>query len=49
MAVSDDSGVTRFDVSETGVINISQNSGALGLPVGTTTERPADPKAGFTR
>ena len=49
MAVSDDSGVTRFDVSETGVVNISQNSGALGLPVGTTTERPADPRAGYTR
>jgi len=49
MSVTDDSGVTRFDVNETGVVNISQNSGALGLPVGTTTERPPDPKAGFTR
>ena len=49
MSVSDDSGVSRFDVSETGVVNISQNSGALGLPVGTTTERPADPLAGHTR
>ena len=49
MSVSDDSGVTRFDVNETGVVNISLNSGALGLPVGTTTERPPDPKAGFTR
>ena len=49
MSVSDDSGVSRFDVSETGVENISQNTGALGLPVGTTTERPADPLAGHTR
>ena len=49
MSVTDDSGVTRFDVNETGVVNISQNSGALGLPVGTTTERPPDPQAGFTR
>ena len=49
MSVSDDSGVSRFDVSETGVVNISQNTGALGLPVGTTTERPADPLAGYTR
>ena len=49
MSVSDDSGVSRFDVSETGVVNISQNTGALGLPVGTTTERPADPLAGHTR
>ena len=49
MSVIDDSGVSRFDVSETGVVNISQNTGALGLPVGTTTERPADPLAGHTR
>ena len=49
MSVSDESGVSRFDVNETGVVNISQNSGALGLPVGVTTERPPDPKAGFTR
>ena len=49
MSVSDDSGVSRFDVSEPGVVNISQNTGALGLPVGTTTERPADPLAGHTR
>ena len=49
MSVSDDSGVSRFDVSETGVVNISQKTGALGLPVGTTTERPADPLAGHTR
>ena len=49
MSVSDESGVSRFDVNETGVINASQNSGALGLPVGTTTERPPEPRAGYTR
>ena len=49
MSVTDDSGVTRFDVNETGVVNISQNSGALGLPVGTTTERPEVSYAGYTR
>ena len=49
ISISDDSGVSRFEVNETGVVNASQNSGALGLPVGTTTERPADPQAGYTR
>ena len=42
-------GATRFEVNETGVVNTSQNSGALGLPVGTTTERPNVPQAGYTR
>ena len=48
-SVSDDVGEVKFDVNETGVINTSLNSGALGLPVGTTTERPETPQAGFTR
>ena len=30
---------SKFEVNETGGINTSLNSGALGLPVGTTTER----------
>ena len=48
-SVSDDVGEVKFEVNETGVINTSLNSGALGLPVGTTTERPDVPQAGFTR
>ena len=48
-SVSDDVGEVKFDVNETGVINTSLNSGALGLPVGATTERPDVPQAGFTR
>ena len=48
-SVSDDVGEVKFEVNETGVINTSLNSGALGLPVGATTERPETPKAGFTR
>ena len=48
-SVTDDLGATKFEVNETGVINTSLNSGALGLPVGATTERPDVPQAGFTR
>ena len=48
-SVSDDIGEVKFEVNETGVINTSLNSGALGLPVGTTIERPDVPQAGFTR
>ena len=48
-SVSDDVGEVKFDVNETGVINTSLNSGALGLPVGTTTERPSIPQGGYTR
>ena len=49
LAISDDFGIKRFDVNDTGIVNTSMNSGALGLPVGTTSERPASPLAGFTR
>ena len=48
-SVTDDLGATKFEVNETGVVNTSLNSGALGLPVGATTERPDVPQAGFTR
>jgi len=48
-SVTNDSGLTKFEVNETGVINSSFSSGALGIPVGTTTERPGTPQAGFTR
>ena len=48
-SVTDDLGATRFEVNETGVVNTSLNSGALGLPVGTSTNRPDDSQAGYTR
>ena len=49
LSISDDFGIKRFDVNDTGIVNTSMNSGALGLPVGTTSERPTSPLAGFTR
>ena len=48
-SVTDEAGETKFEVNETGVVNTSLNSGALGLPVGTSTNRPATPHAGYTR
>ena len=48
-SVTDDMGATKFEVNETGVINTSLNSGALGLPVGATSERPDTPVGGYTR
>ena len=48
-SVSDDEGKTRFEVNDIGVVNLSENSGALGLPVGFTTTRPTTPQAGYTR
>ena len=48
-SVTDEAGETKFEVNETGVVNTSLNSGALGLPVGTSTERPEDAQAGYTR
>ena len=48
-SVTDDVGLTKFEVNETGVVNTSGNSGALGLPVGVTSDRPDDPQAGYTR
>ena len=48
-SVTDDSGKVRIDVSDTGIIDTGLNSGALGFPVGTSTERPNNPQAGYTR
>ena len=48
-SVSNDSGLPALDVNETGIVNLSFNSGAMGLPVGTTTQRPYVPQAGYTR
>ena len=49
LSINDDEGKTRFEVSDTGVVNASENKGAIGFPVGTTSERPANALAGFTR
>ena len=48
-SVTDDTGEVRLDVSDTGVIDTGLNSGALGFPVGTSTERPDNPQAGYSR
>ena len=48
-SVSDDSGSAKFQVNSTGVVDAKLNSGALGLPVGTSSERPSDASAGYIR
>ena len=48
-SVTDDTGEVKLDVSDTGIIDTGLNSGALGFPVGTSTERPNNPQAGYTR
>ena len=48
-SVSDDTGSAKFQVSSTGVVDAKLNSGALGLPVGTSSERPTDASAGYIR
>lgn len=48
-SVNNDFGLPVMDVNETGTINLSYNSGALGLPVGATTQRPYVPQAGYAR
>ena len=48
-SVSDDSGSAKFQVNSTGIVDAKLNSGALGLPVGTSSERPLDASAGYIR
>ena len=48
-SVTGDDGITKIEVNDTGVINASGSTGALGLPVGVSTSRPDDPQAGYTR
>ena len=48
-SVSDDSGSAKFQVNPTGVVDTKLNSGALGLPVGASSERPSNPSAGYIR
>ena len=48
-SVSDDSGSAKFQVNATGVVDAKLNSGALGLPVGASSERPLNPSAGYIR
>lgn len=49
LSVTDDSGITKFEINDSGNVNLSANTGALGLPVGFTTDRPAEPQEGYTR
>ena len=39
----------KWEAFKTGVIDARLSSGALGLPVGATTERPDTPESGYTR
>ena len=48
-SVSDESGSAKFQVNATGVVDAKLNSGALGLPVGASSERPLNPSAGYIR
>lgn len=48
-SVSGDDGIPKIDIDETGDVNLSFNTGALGLPVGTTSQRPSNPLGGFAR
>ncbi len=49
LSVTDDSGITKFEINDSGNVNLSANTGALGMPVGFTTDRPETPQAGYTR
>jgi hypothetical protein len=48
-SVNNNSGLPLLDIDETGDVNLSFNSGALGLPVGLTSQRPYASQAGYTR
>jgi hypothetical protein len=48
-SVSDSDGNLLLDVNETGTVDLSANTGALGFPVGTTEERPSYPQIGYER
>ncbi len=48
-SVSDDMGVAKFEVNESGVLDAKMSTGALGLPVGITSDRPEEPNEGYTR
>ena len=48
-SVNNNSGLPLLDIDETGDVNLSFNSGALGLPVGLTSQRPYAAHAGYTR
>jgi hypothetical protein len=48
-SVSSDDGLPLLDVNETGNVNLSFNTGSLGLPSGTTAERPSNPQGGYLR
>lgn len=48
-SVTDSTGNTLLEVNDSGNINLGLSTGSLGLPSGTTAERPDDPQGGFLR
>ena len=48
-SVSGDNGIPKIDIDETGDVNLGFNTGALGLPQGTTAQRPTNAQPGYTR
>jgi hypothetical protein len=48
-SVSNSSGLPLLEVSETGNVTLGLATGALGLPSGTTAQRPSVPQAGYER
>lgn len=48
-SIATEGGTILFDVDETGNIKLSLATGSLGLPSGTTAQRPNNPLAGYTR
>lgn len=48
-SVSNLSGLPLLEVNETGNINLGFATGALGLPSGTTAQRPNAPQGGYER
>lgn len=48
-SVNNSSGLPLLEVSEVGNVNLGFATGALGLPSGTTAQRPNAPQAGWER
>lgn len=48
-SVSNEAGLPLLEVNETGNVNLGFATGALGLPSGTTAQRPSNPQAGWER
>lgn len=48
-SVNNSSGLPLLEVSEVGNVNLGFATGALGLPSGTTAQRPSNPQGGYER